>query len=71
MVSPFTDANNCTAVGESGTILRTTNGGVTFVEEENSTTMPEEFILSQNYPNPFNPGTIINYSVPKQSNVTI
>jgi hypothetical protein len=30
-----------------------------------------EFKLSQNYPNPFNPTTIINYSIPKRSNVKI
>lgn len=28
----------------------------------------EDFFLSQNYPNPFNPVTIINYSVPVNSN---
>ncbi len=30
-----------------------------------------KFELSQNYPNPFNPTTIINYSVPKQANVSL
>jgi hypothetical protein len=67
----FTDANNGTVVGDYGTILRTTNGGITFIGKENNIPNPQEFILSQNYPNPFNPLTTINYSIPKQSNVTI
>lgn len=33
--------------------------------------MPRNFKLSQNYPNPFNPTTTINYSVAKESNVSI
>jgi hypothetical protein len=32
---------------------------------------PSEFNLSQNYPNPFNSSTIIAYSVPKKSFVTL
>ncbi|PIS44547.1 MAG: hypothetical protein COT22_09900, partial [Ignavibacteria bacterium CG08_land_8_20_14_0_20_37_9] len=32
---------------------------------------PFTFIVRQNYPNPFNPKTIISYSIPEQSNVTI
>jgi len=32
---------------------------------------PKDFVLEQNYPNPFNPNTIIKYSVPNQSSVTI
>jgi hypothetical protein len=35
------------------------------------TLLPQEFYLSQNYPNPFNNGTIINFQLPYQSNVTI
>jgi hypothetical protein len=42
--------------------------GTTEVVEENN---PESFQLFQNYPNPFNPSTIINYTVPKTSFVTI
>ena len=67
-----TDINNATAVGLYGTIIRTTNGGgATAVEEETGKKIPQYFVLSQNYPNPFNPVTMINYSVPRQSHVTI
>jgi hypothetical protein len=33
--------------------------------------IPTVYSLSQNYPNPFNPTTKINFSLPKQENVTI
>jgi hypothetical protein len=32
---------------------------------------PAKFSLSQNYPNPFNPGTVISYSLPKDSNIKL
>ncbi|KAB2925726.1 MAG: T9SS type A sorting domain-containing protein [Bacteroidetes bacterium] len=35
------------------------------------TTAPEGFILQQNYPNPFNPSTVIRFSVPAASKVTL
>ena len=38
---------------------------------QQATLAPKMFELFQNYPNPFNPSTIINYSVPKSSLVTI
>jgi len=67
----FTDSKNGTAVGWRGTILRTTNGGVTFVEEKEIDVIPNKYKLSQNFPNPFNPSTKIRYSVPQSSNVVI
>jgi photosystem II stability/assembly factor-like uncharacterized protein len=33
--------------------------------------IPAEFRLEQNYPNPFNPSTVVKYSVPVQSLVTL
>jgi len=32
---------------------------------------PASYNLFQNYPNPFNPSTVISYSIPKSSNVTL
>jgi len=34
-------------------------------------TVPEVYTLSQNYPNPFNPATQIEFSIPKQSQVSL
>ena len=67
----FIDANNGTTVGGDGTILHTTNGGVTFVEEEQIDEVPREFLLSQNYPNPFNPTTKLSYSITQSGLVTL
>lgn len=39
--------------------------------KDNLISIPNEFLLSQNYPNPFNPTTTINYSVSKESLVSI
>lgn len=33
--------------------------------------IPSQYELKQNYPNPFNPGTVISYSIPISSNVTL
>ena len=47
------------------------NNSFTSVEGDNEKGLPANYSVSQNYPNPFNPTTTINYSVPKQSIVTI
>jgi photosystem II stability/assembly factor-like uncharacterized protein len=57
------------AVGDSGTILKTTTGGVVGIEEALS--VPQSFELMQNYPNPFNPSTTIRYTLPKATHVTL
>jgi hypothetical protein len=59
----FIDASLGWIVGNNGTILSTTNGGVSFIEEEQIGELPKEFSLSQNYPNPFNPSTSIQYEI--------
>ena len=33
--------------------------------------LPKEYLLSQNFPNPFNSTSVIKYSIPKLSQVTI
>ncbi|MBM2841696.1 MAG: hypothetical protein HW412_2224 [Bacteroidetes bacterium] len=50
------------AVGISGRVFKTTNGGVVFVEE--ATNNPNDFHLFQNFPNPFNPTTTIQFTIP-------
>ncbi|NOS86185.1 MAG: T9SS type A sorting domain-containing protein [Ignavibacteria bacterium] len=57
-------------VGAGGTILYTTDGGITFVNHTSSD-IPNGYFLSQNYPNPFNPLTNIKFDIPKRSNVKI
>jgi photosystem II stability/assembly factor-like uncharacterized protein len=57
-------------VGPQGTILRTTNGGVTSVSTQ-SPSIPVAMALEQNYPNPFNPTTVISFQVPVASHVKL
>jgi photosystem II stability/assembly factor-like uncharacterized protein len=65
----FTDARTGTAVGSNGTILRTTTGGVTWVEDEKPS--PSLLHLGQNYPNPVSASTTIPFSLTSPEHVRL
>jgi glycosyltransferase involved in cell wall biosynthesis len=60
-----------TVVGVSGTILRTTTGGVSVGVQNISTEIPSGYSLSQNYPNPFNPFTNLEFGISKLGFVSL
>ncbi len=67
----FADALTGWIVGSNGTILHTTNGGITYVEKEQINETPKDYLLYQNYPNPFNPSTKIQYVLSNKQFVTL
>ena len=72
------DTVTAIAVSQSGEILVTkTGGGVPFTLTQvngsgnKGSDIPTEIYLSQNYPNPFNYSTMIVFSIPRPSHVTL
>lgn len=66
----FLDERRGYAVGDSGTILYTANGGVVSVHG-GEVGSPSIFQVGQNYPNPFNPTTRIIYQLSVVCHVTL
>ena len=68
----YIDRNTATVIGINGVILRTTTGGVTWVQgDRRMAPAPSQLELAQNYPNPLNPNTTIKYRIPAKSHVTL
>ena len=65
------DNNNYVYAGTGNGIWKRTLSEIVTSIKEISANFPSEYLLYQNYPNPFNPSTMIKYSIPKQSLVTL
>jgi hypothetical protein len=63
-------SNSTTSAGAGFFYNPTTTGFITQVNDEPDV-IPTVYNLFQNYPNPFNPSTIISFSIPASSFVTI
>jgi subtilisin-like proprotein convertase family protein len=60
--------------GNAGTLLNWTLNfkySTPISVENGHEILPKNFVLYQNYPNPFNPVTVIKYSIPKTSHVSL
>ena len=71
----FANENIGISIGSEGTEIYSIDGGITWLTGITSNVNPADkkfdAKLSQNYPNPFNPSTVINYSIPDNSTVSI
>ncbi len=55
--------------GPSSDFSRFVTGALTAIKSEDF--LPKEFELLQNYPNPFNPSTVISFTIPKATQVSL
>lgn len=56
---------------QSGLVVVKPTIAITGIENGNNSEVPSSFALKQNYPNPFNPSTKINFSITKNSFVSL
>ena len=61
---PHVDGIVYVADSREGLLAFRYTGVATAIEETDTTTEPDGFVLAQNYPNPFNTSTTINFSIP-------
>ena len=66
----FFDETHGFAVGDSGLILHTSNGGLTGVGDRGVSPLTK-YLLEQNFPNPFNPSTNFEFRVSSFGFVTL
>ncbi|MCX7833430.1 MAG: T9SS type A sorting domain-containing protein [Ignavibacteria bacterium] len=66
----FINNNIGWAVGNSGLILKTTNGGTSTIKSL-SNSLPSEYLLKQNYPNPFNNLTKFEFHIPESADIKL
>ncbi len=70
--APYANNHTVNLTGTHQYVYNKFGDQVTAVRKNpNAVTLPSTYTLSQNYPNPFNPTTQIDYSVPKNSFVSL